>query len=168
MDMLDSMSTKEVLVQIEIGSGQNVKYEVDHQTHRILCDRFLHGPFVYPFNYGYITHTMGGDGDPLDVVVLCEPSLHPTCFITCRIIGALITRDEKGRDEKILAVPIASIDPSQQGIQEYTDLDKNTLGKIKYFFQHYKDMEPNKFVVVEDFVSSEEAYRIYQASAFSI
>ena len=85
-------------VQIEIPSGQSVKYEIDHNTHQLKCDRFLHVPFAYPFNYGYILNTLGGDGDPLDAVVICKPSLFPTCLIKCRIIGALITSDENGKD----------------------------------------------------------------------
>jgi inorganic pyrophosphatase len=93
-----------VKVQIEIPQGHNVKYEIDHKTHQIICDRFLHGPFAYPFNYGYICDTISGDGDPLDAVVICNRPLLPTCIINCRIIGALITRDEKGLDEKILFI----------------------------------------------------------------
>lgn len=165
---LDRMANNvnEVDVQIEIGIGQTVKYEIDHVTHQLRCDRFLHGPFVYPFNYGYIINTMGGDGDPLDAVVLCKPSLYPTCIVRCKIIGALITRDEKGRDEKLLLVPVPSIDPDQSDIHEYSDLDVHTLSRIKYFFERYKDLEKGKFVVVEDFVDAAEALKIYESSIF--
>ena len=158
------MESKDVTVQIEIGIGQTVKYEINHSTNQIICDRFLHGPFVYPFNYGYIINTLGGDGDPLDAIVICKPSLYPSCIIRCKIIGALITKDEKGRDEKIIAVPVASIDPFNQNINEYTDLDHHTLKEIKYFFEHYKDLEKNKFVVVDQFISSSDAYQIYEQS----
>ena len=75
---------KVVKVQIEIPQGQNVKYEIDHETNELVCDRFLHGPFAYPFNYGYITHTLGGDGDPLDAVVICNRMLIPTCIVNCK------------------------------------------------------------------------------------
>ena len=153
-----------VSVQIEIGKGQNVKYEIDHETHYIKCDRFLHGPFTYPFNYGYIINTLGGDGDPLDAVVICKPSLHPTCFIKCKIIGALITSDEKGMDEKILLVPDDSVDPTSKDINEYTDIDDHTIKEIKYFFEHYKDMEPGKYIKVDKFISSNEAYNVYITS----
>ena len=78
---------KIVTVQIEIGIGQTVKYEIDHKTNKIICDRFLYGPFTYPFNYGYIVNTLGGDGDPLDAVVICKPSLQAGCFINCKIIS---------------------------------------------------------------------------------
>jgi len=152
-----------VNVQIEIGLGQSVKYEIDHKTNKITCDRFLHGPFRYPFNYGYILNTLSGDGDPLDAVVLCKPTLQAGCYIECKIIGALITSDEKGRDEKILLVPITKIDPSSIDIQNYTDIDNYTLKEIKYFFEHYKDMEAGKHVEVEKFVPANEAVAIYNS-----
>ena len=155
---------KVVKVQIEIPQGQNVKYEIDHETNELVCDRFLHGPFAYPFNYGYITHTLGGDGDPLDAVVICDRSLLPTCTIKCKIIGALITNDEKGKDEKIILVPNDNIDPYNKKINNITDLDDHTLDEIKYFFTHYKDLEKGKFINVEDFVSVDVAYEIYNKS----
>lgn len=155
---------KVVKVQIEIPQGQNVKYEIDHETNELVCDRFLHGPFAYPFNYGYITHTLGGDGDPLDAVVICDRSLLPTCTIKCKIIGALITNDEKGKDEKIILVPNDNIDPYNKKINNITDLDDHTLDEIKYFFTHYKDLEQGKFINVEDFVSFDVAYEIYNKS----
>ena len=155
---------KVVKVQIEIPQGQNVKYEIDHETNELVCDRFLHGPFAYPFNYGYITHTLGGDGDPLDAVVICDRSLLPTCTIRCKIIGALITNDEKGKDEKIILVPDDKIDPYNKKINNITDLDDHTLDEIKYFFTHYKDLEQGKFINVEEFVSVDVAYEIYNKS----
>ena len=155
---------KVVKVQIEIPQGQNVKYEIDHDTNELVCDRFLHGPFAYPFNYGYITHTLGGDGDPLDAVVICDRSLLPTCTIKCKIIGALITNDEKGKDEKIILVPNDNIDPYNKKINNITDLDDHTLDEIKYFFTHYKDLEQGKFINVEEFVSVDVAYEIYNKS----
>jgi len=153
-----------VTVQIEIGIGQSVKYEINHHTNQIVCDRFLYGPFTYPFNYGYIINTLGGDGDPLDAVVICKPSLQVGCFINCRIIGALVTTDEKGRDEKILLVPDSRIDPYSLNIKEYSDLDAHTINEIKYFFEHYKDMEANKHVKVENFISANDAIKVYEQS----
>jgi len=150
-----------VPVQIEIPYGNNVKYEIDHKTNQLICDRFLHGPFAYPFNYGYIANTLGGDGDPLDAVVLCKRTLLPTCVIMCKIIGALITSDENGRDEKILLVPSDKVDPYNKHIRNYTDLDSHTLDEIKYFFEHYKDLEKGKFIKVESFVDRQTACKIY-------
>ncbi len=153
-----------VIVQIEIPSGQTVKYEINHETHQLICDRFLHVPFAYPFNYGHILNTLGGDNDPLDAIVICKPSLYPTSLIKCRIIGALITSDENGKDEKIILVPDTNIDPYSKNINSYNDLDQHTLNEIEYFFKHYKDLEPNKFVITENFVDNEEAYEIYLGS----
>jgi inorganic pyrophosphatase len=150
-----------VKVQIEISQGSNIKYEIDHETHELVCDRFLHGPFSYPFNYGFIVNTLGGDGDPLDAVVVCNRPLLPTCLIKCKIIGALITQDEKGRDEKIILVPDEKIDPYSKSINSYKDLDHHTLDEIKYFFTHYKDLEENKFINVDNFIGCEEATNIY-------
>ena len=155
-------NNKLVTVQIEIPSGQNVKYEIDHITNELRCDRFLHGPYMYPFNYGYIIDTLSLDGDPLDAVVICNRSLLPTCFIDCKIIGALMTIDEKGQDEKILLVPSEKIDPYNKNINNYKDLDQHTLDEIKYFFEHYKDMEKDKFINVGEFVNNTEADEIYK------
>jgi inorganic pyrophosphatase len=151
-----------VRVQIEIARASNVKYEIDHETHELICDRFLHGPFAYPFNYGFICNTLGGDGDPLDAVVVCNRPLVPSCYIKCKIIGALITEDEKGRDEKIILVPDEKIDPYNKTINSYEDLDSHTLDEIKYFFTHYKDLETGKFINVGDFIGPEQATKIYE------
>ena len=161
---LFTQSNFSVSVQIEIPYGDNIKYEIDHKTNQLICDRFLHGPFSYPFNYGYILNTLGGDGDPLDAVVICNRVLLPTCLINCKIIGALITSDEHGSDEKILLVPDERVDPYNKHINNYTDLDPHTLDEIKYFFEHYKDMEPGKFIKVDNFVNNEEARLIYNNS----
>lgn len=157
--MEDNLS---VCVQVEIPYGQNVKYEIDHHKNQLICDRFLYGPFAYPFNYGYILNTLGGDGDPLDAVVICNRMLLPTCLIECRIVGALITSDEKGMDEKILLVPDTKVDPYNESIKNYTDLDNHTLNEIRYFFEHYKDLEKGKFIKVEHFVDYEKANKIYE------
>lgn len=159
-----SFNNKLVTVQIEISLGQNIKYEIDHHTQQLKCDRFLHGPYMYPFNYGYILNTLSPDGDPLDAVVICNRPLLSTCFIDCKIIGALLTSDEKGQDEKIILVPSEKIDPYNKNINNYTDLDKHTLDEIKYFFEHYKDMEKDKFINVGDFVDNVEANKIYEIS----
>ncbi len=161
---MDSNQINSVQVQIEIPYGHNVKYEIDHKTNQLICDRFLHGPFAYPFNYGYIVHTLGGDGDPLDAVVICKRTLLPTCLINCKIIGALITEDENGRDEKILLVPDDKVDPYNKNIRSYKDLDTHTLDEIRYFFEHYKDLEKGKFIKVDQFVDYLDACDIYSKS----
>jgi len=151
-----------VQVQIEISYGTNIKYEIKNNC--LICDRFLHGPFLFPFNYGYIVNTLGGDGDPLDAVVITKRSLLPFCYIQCKIIGALIMEDEKGLDEKIIMIPHESIDPYSKDIHTISDLDSHTLKEIEYFFRHYKDMESNKFSNIKEFVDQETALQIYDLS----
>lgn len=148
-------------VQIEIPKNNTVKYEYDHVHNKLKCDRILHGPFTYLFNYGYVINTLSPDGDPLDCIVLCEPELYPTCHIDCRIIGALITEDEKGGDDKLIVVPDTHVDPDSKNINDLKDISEHLMSKIKYFFEHYKDLEPGKFVRVKDFVGAIEATQIY-------
>lgn len=158
----ESAKSTIVEVQIEIPKNNSVKYEYDHVNNKLICDRILHGPFTYLFNYGYIVDTLSPDGDPLDCIVLCEPELYPTCHIKCRIIGALITEDEKGGDDKIIVVPDTKIDPDSKDINNISDVSTHLISKIKYFFEHYKDLEEGKFVKVKDFVSASDAIEIYK------
>lgn len=153
-----------VKVQIEIPKNGNVKYEIDHETNEFICDRILYSSLRYDFNYGFIKNTLAGDGDPLDAVVLCNSELAPTCTIQCKIIGALLTRDEKGQDEKIILVPIDKIDPESIGVLDIGDIKQPVLKKIKQFFTHYKELEPDKFVIVDDFVGKNIANEIYNES----
>ena len=151
----------EVDVIIEISKGGNVKYEFDKEKNMLICDRVLHTPFKYPFNYGYIPNTLSEDGDPIDVVVVMEESLISNCIIKCEIIGVLETRDDAGNDPKLFVCPIKKVDPNN-------DLAKkiyhgNTLDKIKYFFQHYKDLE-NKTTIIGEFKGNLYAYEIYKKS----
>lgn len=153
-----------VKVQIEAPKGGKVKYEINHHTGELICDRMLHGPFRYPFNYGFIHDTLSLDGDPIDAVVICDETLHPTTYISCKIIGALVTEDEKGGDDKLILVPCDNVDPLSIGINDITDLPPHKMDDIEYFFTHYKDMEPGKFVKVKNRVSQPEAVKIYEES----
>ena len=153
-----------IRVQIEIPKNGNVKYEINHNTGELICDRIIYSSLRYDFNYGFIPNTLSEDGDPLDAVVLCNSELHPTCIIRCKIIGALITSDENGLDEKIIMAPIDSVDPESVEISDITDIKQAVLNKIKQFFTHYKELEKNKFVNVENFVGKNEAIEIYKRS----
>lgn len=153
-----------VKVQIEISKNGNVKYEIDHKTGELICDRILSSSFRYDFNYGFIKHTLSGDGDPLDAVVLCNSEFVPTCTVLCKIIGALLTRDEKGEDEKIILVPVDKVDPESVGVTDIEHIKPITLAKIKQFFENYKKLEDDKFVIVENFVGRELANEIYHNS----
>jgi inorganic pyrophosphatase len=153
---------KEFSVRIEISKGTNVKYEFDHINNNLICDRILHTPFSYFFNYGYIENTLGGDGDPVDAIVLCEESLFPTCLIRCRPIGLLSTIDNEGQDDKIIMVPVNRVDPAYKDITEITQLNENLLEKIKFFFENYKKLEKDKWVKIDNWKNSEEAYKIIE------
>jgi len=153
----------EIDVFIEISKNSHIKYEYDENIHALRCDRILHTPFTYNFNYGFIPNTLSDDGDPLDVVVLMEDELVPGCFIKCKILGCLATSDDEGNDPKIIACPITKIDPNFKNIKDLHDIPIHTLDKIKYFFTHYKDLE-NKQVTIGDFLNKENAIIIYRNS----
>ena len=151
----------EVDVIIEISKGGHIKYEYDKEKNMIVCDRVLHTPMKYPFNYGFIPNTLSEDGDPLDVVVLMDDELVPGCMVKCKILGYLDTRDDSGNDPKIIVRPITKIDPTFGDLNCIKQLLQNhTLNKIEYFFKHYKDLE-HKSVTVGDFHNKTDAIQIY-------
>ena len=150
-------------VFIEISKGSHIKYEYDKIIGTLICDRVLHTPFKYDFNYGYIPNTLSLDGDPLDVVLIMDDELIPGCYIKCKFIGVLETKDESGEDPKIIMCPINKINPLYNDINDITDIHIITLERIKYFFQHYKDLE-NKKVEIGSFNSKKEAIKIYEES----
>ena len=146
---------------IEIPSGDSyTKYEFDKETGALFVDRFLHTAMRYPANYGFIPRTLAADGDPIDVMVLCPAPVYPGTVIRCRPIGALMMEDEKGRDEKLLAVPVDRLHPSHQTVKSYADLTPHVLEQIAHFFEHYKDLEPGKWVKIGGWLGPEEACTI--------
>jgi inorganic pyrophosphatase len=150
----------EVDVIVEISKGSHIKYEYDKEKKILICDRILHTPMKYPFNYGFIPDTLSEDGDPLDIVILSEDELLPGCEIKCQILGYLDTTDDDGNDPKIIVRPITKIDPTMENISNLCNaLPNHTLKKIKYFFQHYKDLE-NKFVNVGEFYNKDAAIQV--------
>lgn len=157
----------EVEVIIEIAKGSHIKYEYDKERNMIICDRVLHTPMKYPFNYGFIPNTLSEDGDPVDVVVLMDDELLPGCSIKCKILGYLDTKDDAGNDPKLIACPIGKIDPMWKCCDNITyaggKIDFHTMDKISYFFKHYKDLE-NKMVEVGVFYSQEMAEQVYKDS----
>ena len=156
--------TSLVDVIIEIPYNSYVKYEYDSNLNKIRCDRVLNTSMCYPGNYGYIPNTLSGDGDPLDILLVSEYPLYPGVVIKSRIIGVLLTEDEKGDDEKIIAVPAKEVDPSYTDVINYLDLPKITIKKIMHFFTHYKDNEENKWVRVKEFHDKEFAQQVYTKS----
>ncbi|RBM23036.1 inorganic pyrophosphatase [Prauserella sp. PE36] len=142
-------------VTIEIPKGERNKYEVDHKTGRIKLDRTLFTATQYPADYGFIDDTLGQDGDPLDVLVLVQEPTFPGCLIRCRAIGMFRMRDEKGPDDKVLAVP--SDDPRLEHLRDIHHLNEFHKLEIEHFFQVYKDLEPAKSVEGSTWVSRVDA-----------
>lgn len=149
-------------VLIEISLGSNLKYERCKKTGLLRCDRILYSPYSYPFNYGYFPNTLAGDGDDLDAVVMTRYPLIPNSLIQCKIIGALQTKDEKGLDDKIICVPVSSVDQEFANISDLTDLKQSERDMIEYFFKHYKSREYNKFVEIKGFVGAKHANNLYK------
>ncbi|WP_353181145.1 inorganic diphosphatase [Bosea sp. (in: a-proteobacteria)] len=134
-----------VVIEVAIG-GEPIKYEMDKEAGTLFVDRFLYTPMRYPGNYGFIPHTLSEDGDPCDVLVANTRPLVPGSYIAVRPIGVMLMEDESGGDEKILAVPVPKLTKRYEHVHNYTDLPKITLDQIQHFFEHYKDLEPGKWV----------------------
>lgn len=152
-----SQDMKKLVFFIEIPANSSVKYEVDEDTGLLMADRFLHTQMTYPTNYGYIVGTKGKDGDPVDVLVLSSQAVVPGVGIKGHIIGMLEMEDEEGVDTKVLAVPDKKVDPLYGVWESINDVPQHILDRIKHFFDHYKELEPGKFVKTHDFKSRAEA-----------
>ncbi|OYT40471.1 MAG: inorganic pyrophosphatase [Desulfurococcales archaeon ex4484_58] len=150
---------EEINVVIEIPMGSNVKYELDKETGLLFVDRILFTSMIYPFNYGFVPKTLEEDGDPVDVLVLGYEPLQPGSIIKARPIGVLETEDEKGRDAKIVAVPVDKIDPRFENIRDINDLPENYRERIAHFFEHYKELEKGKWVKVIAWKGHDEALK---------
>ena len=137
----------EVNVIIEIPQGGNpIKYEIDKESGAMFVDRFLHTSMVYPANYGFIPHTLSGDGDPCDVLVIGQLPVISGAVIRSRPIGVLWMEDQAGADEKIIAVPVDDLHPFYSKVTSYKDLPEIFCEQIAHFFEHYKDLEKGKWV----------------------
>ena len=134
-----------VVIEVAIG-GEPIKYEMDKEAGTLFVDRFLYTPMRYPGNYGFIPHTLSEDGDPCDVLVANTRPLVPGSYIAVRPIGVMMMEDEGGGDEKIIAVPVPKLTKRYENVTNYTDLPQITLDQIQHFFEHYKDLEPGKWV----------------------
>lgn len=140
---------------VEIPRGSRNKYEMNHETHQLRLDRVLYSSVHYPTDYGFIPGTVSGDGDPLDVLIVVEEPTFPGCHVVVRLIGALLMRDEKGLDEKLVAVPVA--DPRFDGISDIDDLQPHWLLEIENFFVTYKNLESGKETRIEGWEKAAEA-----------
>jgi len=148
----------EINVIIEIPKdAEPVKYEVDKASGAIFVDRVLSTPMRYPCNYGYVPQTLGGDGDPLDALVILPLPLVPGSVIRCMPVGVLRMTDEAGSDEKLLAVPIAKVFEGYSHIKDIDQVSRHWLERIGHFFEHYKDLEKGKWVKIEGWGNAAEA-----------
>ena len=147
-----------VLIENPLG-GVPVKYEIDKESGAMFVDRFLHTAMYYPGNYGFIPHTLSGDGDPVDVLVVTPYPLQAGVVITCRAVGILKMEDEAGIDGKVLAVPVDRISSMYSRWKKIEDVNTMRLEAITHFFQHYKDLEPGKWVKVLGWEGPEAAHK---------
>jgi inorganic pyrophosphatase len=146
---------------IEIPRGSRNKYEVDHKTGRVFLDRVLFTGFVYPADYGYFENTLGLDGDPVDVLVLLDYPLFPGVGVKVRPVAVFNMSDEAGIDSKVIAVQHK--DPRWTHIQDVGDIPEFTRKEIEHFFEHYKDLEPGKWVKTEGWGDAAQAEAVVQA-----
>jgi inorganic pyrophosphatase len=145
-----------VVIEVPMG-GEPIKYELDKTSGALVVDRFLYTSMRYPGNYGFIPHTLSGDGDPCDVIVANTRAIIPGAVISCRVVGVLLMEDESGEDEKLLAVPSKRLTQRYDNVNDYTDLPSISLQQIEHFFAHYKDLEPGKWVKILRWGDAEEA-----------
>lgn len=148
-----------VIIEVPIG-GEPIKYELEKASGALFVDRFLYTPMRYPGNYGFIPHTLSGDGDPADVIVANTRAIAPGAVMSVRPVGVLLMEDNAGPDEKIVAVPSRSLTQRYDKVEEYTDLPDITLKQIEHFFTHYKDLEPGKWVKIIGWGSAADAKRL--------
>ena len=148
-----------VLIEVPVG-GEPIKYELDKSSGTLFVDRFLYTPMRYPGNYGFVPHTMSEDGDPIDVLVCNTREIVPGAVINCRPIGVLVMEDEAGNDEKILAVPSSHVSRRYDNVIDYHQLPEITRDQVQHFFQHYKDLEPDKWARIDHWGDAAEAKRM--------
>jgi inorganic pyrophosphatase len=152
---------EEVNVIIEVPMNANpVKYEIDKESGALFVDRFIATPMYYPCNYGFVPNTLSEDGDAIDVLVVSEFQVVAGSVIPCKPIGIFIMEDEKGMDEKILAVPTVKMNSQYSSANELSDLPDELLNRIKHFFEHYKELEKGKWVKVTGYEDSKTAKKI--------
>lgn len=145
-----------VVVEVPLRSDP-IKYEYDKDCGWIFVDRYLYTAMFYPCNYGFIPHTMADDGDPIDIMVIGRMPVQAGTVLRTNPIGVLKMEDEAGIDAKILAKPIDKITPINRKIHNFTDVPEIDLMRIAHFFEHYKDLEPNKWVKVQGWGDADEA-----------
>jgi inorganic pyrophosphatase len=152
-----------VIVEVPVG-GEPIKYEMDKHAGTLVVDRFLYTSMRYPGNYGFIPHTLSGDGDPLDVLIASQRAIVPGAIIAVRPIGVLRMQDEAGIDEKVIAVPVSRLTRRYDQVADYTQLPEITVKQIQHFFEHYKDLEEGKWVKLLGWGGTDEAKTVIRES----
>jgi inorganic pyrophosphatase len=152
-----------VIVEVPVG-GEPIKYEMDKHAGTLVVDRFLYTSMRYPGNYGFIPHTLSGDGDPLDVLIASQRAIVPGAIIAVRPIGVLRMQDEAGIDEKVIAVPVSRLTRRYDQVADYTQLPEITVKQIQHFFEHYKDLEEGKWVKLLGWGGADEAKTVIRES----
>ncbi len=148
-----------VVIEVPLG-GEPVKYEMDKASGTMFVDRILYTSMRYPGNYGFVPQTLSGDGDPIDVLVANQRPLMSGSVINCRPVGVLYMKDEAGEDEKIVAVPSIKVSAMFNKIITVHDLPQMLLQKISHFFEHYKDLEADKWVEIVRWGDADEAHQM--------
>jgi inorganic pyrophosphatase len=148
-----------VIIEVPLG-GEPIKYEINKASGALFVDRFLYTPMRYPGNYGFVPHTLCGDGDPLDVIVLNSRPLVPGAVVRARPFGVLFMEDDGGMDEKILAVPARKLTRMYDKIHDIGDMQPIQLERVKHFFTHYKDLEPGRWAKIERIGNVDEARQV--------
>ncbi len=155
----DAPNFVNVIIEVPMNADP-VKYEFDKEAGAIFVDRFLGTPMYYPCNYGFVPHTLSDDGDPCDVLVISDYAIVPGAVISAKPVGVLIMEDEKGMDEKILAVPANKLNSQYEKVESYEQLPEKLVNQIKHFFEHYKDLEKGKWVKVKGFEGANKARQL--------
>ncbi|MEO0398756.1 MAG: inorganic diphosphatase [Pseudomonadota bacterium] len=148
-----------VIIEVPLG-GQPIKYELDKAAGALVVDRFLYTPMSYPGNYGFVPHTLSDDGDPIDVLVCNTRPLMPGCIINVRPVGVMLMEDNSGLDEKIVAVPSPALTKRYDKVHDVDDLPEILLQQIGHFFEHYKDLEPGKWVKIGGWQNADTAKKL--------
>ena len=158
----ERISTEDFLAVIEIKKGSKKKYELDKATGCIILDRILYTSMQYPANYGFIPRTLSEDGDPLDVLVLCNEPIDPLVLVQCYPIGVLTMLDSGEQDEKIIAIPFK--DPTYNTYHSIEELPRHLFDEMRHFFSVYKQLE-GKTTAVDEIKGRAEAIEIINRSS---
>jgi len=155
----DAPKVVNAIIENPLG-GIPVKYELDKDSGAMIVDRFLHTSMYYPGNYGFVPHTLSGDGDPVDIIAVGRTPVMPGAVMAIRPVGVLLMEDEAGMDEKIVGVPAPHVHPFHNEIKNYTDLPEINRLQIEHFFEHYKDLEKGKWVKTARWGDIDEAHKM--------